>query len=218
MKKQKTSDGQLSLFSDVDFNVPVSTEGKDKASIANITNEIKEINVSATQTQTQQKRKVQNQEQERTVTRPKRTTQILELENVSDQGHAIGLNQAQPHYDLTNLFTRLAQSNFRSSFHLKPKDREYIDKKGLETIRQHATDFISKRLAPAFIPNDGQQTPMRGHPVFLAQHATGCCCRGCFYKWHHIPKGRALTSVEQAYAVEVLMAWITKEYKKFHRY
>lgn len=70
------------------------------------------------------------------------------------------------HYDLTNLFTRLALSNFRSSFHLKLKDREYIEKKGLDTIRQHAADFVSKRLAPAFIPNDGQQTPMRGHPVF----------------------------------------------------
>lgn len=119
-----------------------------------------------------------------------------------------------PHYDLTDLFARLAQSNFRSRFHLKVKDKEYIDKKGLDTIRQHAADFVAKRLAPAFIPNDGQQTPMRGHPVFIAQHATGCCCRGCFSKWHHIPKGRQLTAAEQAYAVEVLMTWITKEYTR----
>lgn len=117
------------------------------------------------------------------------------------------------HYDFTELFNRLAQSNFRSSFHLHWKERAYIDEKGLETIRQHATDFVSKRLAPAFIPNDGKQTPMRGHPVFIAQHATGCCCRGCFSKWHHIPQGRALTQKEQNYAVSVLMEWITKEYK-----
>ena len=115
-------------------------------------------------------------------------------------------------YDLSTLFLRLSQSDFRSSFHLKGKDKEYIRQKGIDVIRQHAADFVAKRLAPAVIPNDGKQTPMRGHPVFLAQHATGCCCRGCFYKWHHIPAGRELTPAEQNYAVEVLMAWISREY------
>lgn len=114
-------------------------------------------------------------------------------------------------YNLTDLFARLAKSDFRSRFHLTKKDKEYISQKGLPTIRRHAEDFIAKRLAPAVIPNDGKQTPMRGHPVFLAQHATGCCCRGCFYKWHHIPAGRELTKGEQQYAVAVLMAWIEKQ-------
>lgn len=114
-------------------------------------------------------------------------------------------------YDLKDLFDRLAKSQFRSRFHLSKKDKEYIAKKGLGTIRKHAEDFIAKRLAPANIPNDGKQTPMRGHPVFLAQHATGCCCRGCFYKWHHIPAGRQLTQEEQQYAVAVLMTWIEKQ-------
>ena len=116
-------------------------------------------------------------------------------------------------YDLTDLFARLAKSDFRSRFHLTKKDKEYIAQKDLPTIRRHAEDFIAKRLAPAVIPNDGKQTPMRGHPVFLAQHATGCCCRGCFYKWHHIPAGRELTKEEQQYAVAVLMAWIETQNK-----
>ena len=94
---------------------------------------------------------------------------------------------------------------------LKPADKEYISRKGMDTIRRHAEDFVRKRLAPAFIPNDGKQTPMRGHPVFIAQHATGCCCRGCFAKWHHIPAGRELTPDEQRYAVEVLMEWIRRQ-------
>lgn len=72
-------------------------------------------------------------------------------------------------YDLTNLFERLAKSDFRSRFHLSKKDREYVMEKGLPTIQKHAEDFVAKRLAPAVIPNDGKQTPMRGHPVFLAQ-------------------------------------------------
>lgn len=114
-------------------------------------------------------------------------------------------------HDLSDLFERLSQSDFRSRFMLKPADKEYISRKGMDTIRRHAEDFVRKRLAPAFIPNDGKQTPMRGHPVFIAQHATGCCCRGCFAKWHHIPAGRELTPDEQRYAVEVLMEWIRRQ-------
>ncbi len=118
---------------------------------------------------------------------------------------------ADKEYDLTKLFEKLSKSNFRSRFHLSTKDKEYIAAKGLATICKHAEDFVAKRLAPAVIPNDGRQTPMRGHPVFVAQHATGCCCRECFAKWHHIAAGRPLTEAEQKYAVTVLMTWIEKQ-------
>lgn len=111
----------------------------------------------------------------------------------------------------TNLFERLSQSKFRRKFHLSEKDFAYIEKKGLDVIEQHARDFVRKRLAPDYILNDGKQTPMRGHPIFIAQHATATCCRGCLYKWHHIEKGRALTDLEQEYIVSVLMKWIEKE-------
>ena len=110
----------------------------------------------------------------------------------------------------SNILERLSKSTFRSKFHLTFKDYSYIQEKGLKKIEEHARDFIKKRLAPAVLLNDGKQTPMRGHPVFIAQHATGCCCRGCFSKWHHIPAGRQLTREEQQYAVAVLMAWIQK--------
>ena len=114
-------------------------------------------------------------------------------------------------FDLSDLFDRLSKSNFRSRFFLTPKDKEYVIEKGLKTIQKHAEEFVAKRLAPANIPNDGKQTPMRGHPVFLAQHATACCCRKCFFKWHHIPAGRELTREEQHYVVSVLMTWIEKQ-------
>lgn len=112
-----------------------------------------------------------------------------------------------------DIFDRLTCSKFRSRFHLSQKDKIYVTQKGPDAIRTHAVDFIAKRLAPAVIPNDGKQTPMRGHPVFIAQHACACCCRGCLNKWHHIEKGRALTDAEQAYVVDILMAWIQKEMK-----
>ena len=113
-----------------------------------------------------------------------------------------------------NLWKRLSQSNFRSSFSLKANDRSYVSEKGMDKVREHAEDFIRKRIAPAEIPNDGKQTPMRGHPVFVAQHATATCCRGCLEKWHHIPKGRELTETEQKYVVDVIMEWIDREMKK----
>ena len=106
---------------------------------------------------------------------------------------------------------RLSKSKFRSSFHLKEKDKEYIKQKGFEKIEAHAYDFLRKRLAPAYIPNDGKQTPMRGHPVFIAEHATATCCRNCLYKWYHIPKGRELTEEEIVFLVTVIMTWIKKE-------
>ena len=112
------------------------------------------------------------------------------------------------------LFSALARSKFRSSFCLKPKDVEYIDRIGMEKIRSHAYDFVHERLAPAEPKNDGKQTPMRRHPVFIAQHACACCCRGCLEKWHKIPKGRALTEEEVKYVVGVLMKWIAANYNK----
>ncbi len=108
---------------------------------------------------------------------------------------------------------KLQKSKFRSGFHLDEKNVRYIDEKGLDVIRSHAADFVAKRLAPAEIPNDGKQTPMRGHPVFVAQHACACCCRGCLNKWYRVPQGRALTESEQRRIVSLLMAWIEKEYR-----
>ncbi len=109
-----------------------------------------------------------------------------------------------------DLIARLGKSDFRSRFKLSPKDKEYVAEKGVDTIRSHAADFVAKRLAPENPENDGKQTPMRGHPIFIAQHATGCCCRGCLEKWHHIPAGKELNQDEQAYVVDVLMDWISR--------
>ena len=111
----------------------------------------------------------------------------------------------------SEMLSKLAKSRFRSSFHLRPKMIDYVNKKGIETIENHAHDFIDERLRPANIPNDGRQTPMKNHPVFIAQHATATCCRGCLEKWHHISKGRELTDGEVNQIVSLIMAWIARE-------
>lgn len=110
--------------------------------------------------------------------------------------------------DLEELFAALAKSTFRNGFELRAKDLAYLREKGLSNVLDHAEDFIGQRLAPAVIANDGKQTPMRGHPVFVAQHATACCCRGCLQKWHQIPAGKALSLAEQAYIVVVIEKWL----------
>ncbi|MFQ8431083.1 DUF4186 domain-containing protein [Amaricoccus sp. W119] len=106
---------------------------------------------------------------------------------------------------------RLATSAFRRRFRLGARERDHADRKGRAEILAHAGDFIAARLAPADPPNDGRQTPMRGHPVFIAQHATATCCRGCLAKWHGLPAGRALSRVEQRAVVGLIMAWIDAE-------
>lgn len=113
--------------------------------------------------------------------------------------------------DLDELFEALSKSAFRSKFHLQDKDLVYLHTKGLSTVIVHARDFIAKRLVPAAPKNDGKQTPFRGHPVFVAQHATACCCRSCLEKWHDIPKGRTLTQAEEAYVLKVLERWLHTE-------
>ncbi len=124
---------------------------------------------------------------------------------------AMAIAEREEYGDLAELFLRLGESTFRSRFHLKSQDVAYVKAKGMATVRTHAADFVLKRLAPAFPCNDGKQTPMRGHPVFIAQHATGCCCRGCLSKWHGIAQGHELTVQERRYVVHVLMGWISRE-------
>ena len=104
--------------------------------------------------------------------------------------------------------TRFAASKFRSRFKLTRADKAYLAEKGWPVIEAQTLRIVRERLAPAFPENDGKQTPMRGHPVFKAQHATATCCRGCLDKWHGIQKGHALNETEQAYVVEMILGWL----------
>jgi len=112
---------------------------------------------------------------------------------------------------ITTALTALKKSKFRSRFKLTVGDLQYIQTKGIITIRSHAIDFITTRLAPAFPKNVGKQTPMKGHQVFIAQHATATCCKGYLQKWHRIEKGRALTEDEIGFVVQLAMGWILEK-------
>ena len=107
---------------------------------------------------------------------------------------------------------KLERSKFRSGFRLTKKERQYLDEKGMEVMRQHAADFVRQKLAPADPANDGKQTPMHGHPVFKAMHATACCCRGCMNKWYKVPLHRELSESAQEKVVNLLMAWLERNH------
>ncbi|WP_229921049.1 DUF4186 domain-containing protein [Rahnella victoriana] len=115
---------------------------------------------------------------------------------------------------IETVFQRLAASPFRQRFHLGAKEYAYCQDKGPDAVTQHAADFIAARLAPAEPENDGKQTPMRGHPVFIAQHATATCCRGCLEKWHKIAAHTAMTQVQQDYVAEVILHWLHQEMQR----
>lgn len=110
--------------------------------------------------------------------------------------------------NLDDIFPALGRSAFRARFRLGAADAAYLAKKGLPVVVGHARDFVAKRLAPAEPPNDGKQTPWRGHPVFVAQHATATCCRGCLEKWHGIAAGHALSAAEQDHVVAAIERWL----------
>ena len=110
--------------------------------------------------------------------------------------------------NLDDVFAALERSAFRRRFRLGPREQAYLRDKGLSVVLAHAADFVAQRLAPAQPRNDGKQTPMRGHPVFIAQHATATCCRGCLAKWHGIPAGRELDAQQQAHAVAAIERWL----------
>ena len=123
------------------------------------------------------------------------------------------LNNKQIEY-INNKLKSLSKSKFRNNFHLRKYMINYIKEKGLGKIEEHTRELLIKNISDSNPKNDGKQTPMKGHPTFIAQHACGCCCRSCLEKWHHIPKGRKLEEKEINYLTALIIEWIKREYNK----
>jgi predicted Fe-S protein YdhL (DUF1289 family) len=110
--------------------------------------------------------------------------------------------------DLDTVFDALTHSNFRMRFRLGAREEAYLREHGMTEVIGHARELITRRLAPEQPPNDGKQTPFRGHPVFIAQHATATCCRSCLSKWHGIEAGKRLDDDERDHVVHAIERWL----------
>lgn len=103
---------------------------------------------------------------------------------------------------------KLADAGRLEKFVLAEPEQEYVTSRGMEILRLHAADFVNKRLAPANPKNDGRQTPTKGHPVFIAQHACGCNDRSSVEEFFGYEMGRELTGDEVDKIVDSILRWI----------
>jgi hypothetical protein len=103
---------------------------------------------------------------------------------------------------------RLEKDGRINKFILGEPEQEYVTSRGMDILRLHATDFVKKRLAPANPKNDGRQTPTKGHPVFIAQHACGCNDRASVEEFFGYELGRELTGDEVDAIVDAILSWI----------
>ena len=117
--------------------------------------------------------------------------------------------------NINKLLYSLSKTKFRGSFHLNNNMKNYVTEKGMDKIENDAYQFIKDRIAPKNPKNDGKQTPMKAnsHPIFIAQHACGCCCRSCLERIHTLVlvKNKELSKDEIDYIVTVLLTWIQLE-------
>ncbi|MDD3469301.1 MAG: DUF4186 domain-containing protein [Thermoguttaceae bacterium] len=119
-----------------------------------------------------------------------------------------------PCWDPDQQLRWLSESRFRSRQHLGIAERKILQRLGLEKVLEHGRVFLTQRVAPARPANDGRQTPMRKHPIFVAQHATATCCRGCIARWYNIPTGRELTALEIDTLLTVIRHWLEREMER----
>jgi len=113
--------------------------------------------------------------------------------------------------DLDDVFRRLAASPFRRKFRLQGRELAYLQTWGVPHVMKQAADLIRTRVAPAEPKNDGRQTPWRNHPVFVAQHATATCCRGCLEKTYGIAKDHELDEEELKHVLAAIERWLLSQ-------
>lgn len=134
-------------------------------------------------------------------------TYVIPRNLLEKQAQKARLDLVFPAWKTTSL-TAFYKSHFRMKFKLDAKMQAYVKEKGYEKLASQAYALLEKRLFVSNPVKDGKQTPFKGHPIFLAQHATATCCRGCLEKWHHIPKGKVLNAKERQAIIMLQLAWI----------
>ncbi len=110
--------------------------------------------------------------------------------------------------DWRKLLEKVAKCDYRAEIDLGAEDIEYINSRGFDMMIKHAQDFVERRLGPARPRNEGKQTPLKGHPLFLAQHATGSDSRRALSEYHGIAEGKELSRQQIDYVTDVVLRWL----------
>lgn len=105
----------------------------------------------------------------------------------------------------------LAKTKYRRQYVLSPKLKEYCRQTGMEKLRRKAFEIVREKVSSPYYKGEGRQTPLDGHPIYIAMHATGTCCRTCLEVWHSIVSGRRLTEKDIIYIVDTIMEWIKRQ-------
>ena len=112
--------------------------------------------------------------------------------------------------NLDELFSALDESGYRSTDSPRSARPRLPGGEDAAGDSRSCAGIHSRAAGPADPPNDGEQTPRNGHPVFVAQHGTATCCRKCLESWHYIERGVRLTPEQTDYIVRVLERWLRK--------
>ena len=120
-------------------------------------------------------------------------------------------------YALENPFNsillQLSKSPFHSDISLSQKDRKYYLSHTVEEIQKETEEVVRESLYHIIPKDKDVHTKKWGKPVYVAQRATGCCCRSCLYEWHNIPTNRKLSEKEVIYIRDLLMEWMKRDMK-----
>lgn len=97
-------------------------------------------------------------------------------------------------------------------------DISWVSKNILVSIGHKATETRVRRCVISSIGSakhfyEGRQTPLveDDDPIHYAQHATGTCCRKCFFYWHGIREGKDLTGAETQYAEQLIWRYLDEK-------
>ncbi|WP_372655987.1 DUF4186 family protein [Halobacteriovorax sp.] len=125
-------------------------------------------------------------------------------------------NHASENIYFTDIFRRLGCSKVCCKFKLKDEQWEYLAKRGFDTILLEGRSLIVKIFNEDSLSHSCKVAPVQTHPIYIALHATGTCCRSSLEKWHKIPKSKELKEKDIFYILLVVKEWIIRQEKPSH--
>jgi hypothetical protein len=110
-----------------------------------------------------------------------------------------------------DVFKRLKKSSICNKFTLKEHEWNYLANRGLDAVLLEGRSIIIHRFSEDDSNHNCKNSPLRHHPVLVALHATGCCCRSSLFKWHGVDKEMELREKDIFYILLIIKEWFVRE-------